>query len=165
MYNFLPLIVLSFLMGITPAAADNEIQEALVAVYEEFSTEYKIATAELIKQTKCLASVVYHEARGESLHGQIAVAQVVINRKKSGYYPTTACAVAFQKAQFTGLNKIKYNEESYRVAVNAMNGDYSDQLKGATHFHTVNVNPRWARGNKMKRVGRVGSHIFYRMMV
>src|SRR5512139_4045578 len=62
-------------------------------------------------ETECLAAVIYHEARGESLKGQLAVGQVVLNRAESKYFPNNICKVAFQPHQFTGLRRVKYNKE------------------------------------------------------
>ena len=157
MISFLPLIVLPFLLLKSPLV-NNDIVDASVMLHEA-AVKFKE------KQTKCLASVVYHEARGEPLKGKIAVAQVVLNRKKSKWYPDTICKVAFQKAQFTGLKEIKYNDDTYKIAKQAIEGKFKGKIHGATHYHALEVNPKWASWDKLKRVSQIGNHIFYRMTV
>lgn len=112
---------------------------------------------------KCLASVIYHEARGEKLNGQIAVGHVVLNRVKLKNYPNSICKVAFQPHQFTDLKRIKYDEKSLHVAKKVMSNTFKPPLWFATHYHSTSVNPRWANWSKLERIGKVGNHIFYRL--
>ncbi|MEM8787602.1 MAG: cell wall hydrolase [Pseudomonadota bacterium] len=125
----------------------------------------------------CLAEALYFEARGESLEGQIAVAEVILNRVDSGRYPDTICGVVTQgeqrrhACQFSfrcdGLPETIAEERAYdhvgRVARAMLDG--SDRLftDGATHYHTVAVSPRWSR--KLTETARIGRHIFYRYPV
>ena len=157
MISFLPLIVLPFLL-------------LNVQTVDKDQTNFSVDLTNAIKkfeekQTKCLAAVVYHEARGEPLKGKIAVAQVVLNRKRSKWYPNTICKVAFQKAQFTGLKEIKYNDDTYKIAKQAIEGKFKGKMHGATHYHALEVNPTWASWDKLKKVSQIGNHIFYRMTV
>ena len=114
------------------------------------------------KEVKCLASAIYHEARGESHPGQVQVAHVVINRKNSGKYPNKICAVVFQPKQFSGLYKIRYDTQSYHVAKKVYTGVYKPPLWNVTHYHTTSVNPHWASWSKLTKVGKIGNHVFYR---
>ena len=127
----------------------------------------------------CLAQAIYHEARGESREGQLAVANVIINRAMSKKFPTTLCGVVFQNAdqgyhrcQFTfacdgrsdmGTEKAAWNRATKMAAV-----AYSEFRQGdrpgvipnsALYYHTVSVNPGWS--DKFKRVAVIGAHEFY----
>lgn len=116
--------------------------------------------------TFCLALVVYTEARGEPLDGQLLVAEVVINRVQMEQYPDDVCTVAFQQHQFSGLKDTPDLETifvdpawqtSVDVAVEALQGPTLGS--GATHYHTTKVTPFWSK--KLTRVGKYGRHIFY----
>ncbi|MDO8705381.1 MAG: cell wall hydrolase [Sulfuricaulis sp.] len=116
----------------------------------------------------CLAAVVYHEARGEPVHAQHAVAQVVLNR--AGRDPERVCTEARRPWQFAW----KPGHEQARGHVKRPGGrawlqakvvagsawHVADFTAGATHFHAVYVRPMWAP--RMVEVGRWGGHIFYR---
>jgi len=110
---------------------------------------------------ECLATAVYHEARGEPTDGKIAVAQVVVNRTKLNFYPKSVCGVVFQRNQFTGLHAVKYNKDAMRIAKQVLRGA-SDIMAEATHFHTVNVMPKWASSPTMVYLGQIGDHLFYK---
>lgn len=130
---------------------------------------------ERAKAEKCLADAVYFESRGEPLRGQIAVAQVVMNRVFSGYYPTDVCGVVYQNAhrhlscQFTfACDGIKDKitepdawERAQRVATETLDGKHwlSDVGK-ATHYHAYWVRPWWVR--TMHKLDKIGVHTFYR---
>jgi len=127
------------------------------------------------KAEKCLANAVYFEARSEPVRGQIAVAQVVMNRAFSGYYPNDVCGVVYQNAhrhlacQFTfacdGIPDVVNDEESWerakRISRETLDGKLwlSDVAK-ATHYHASYVRPWWARA--MKQLSHIGLHHFYR---
>ena len=125
--------------------------------------------------TFCLALVVYTEARGEPLDGQLLVAEVVLNRVQMEQYPDDVCTVAFQQHQFSGLKNTPDLETifvdpawqtSIEVAVEAL-AQRSEHTalqgptlgSGATHYHTTKVTPYWSK--KLTRVGKYGRHIFY----
>lgn len=124
---------------------------------------------------RCLANAIYFEARSEPLKGQIAVAQVVINRAFSGFYPNDICGVVYQNAhrrlacQFTfacdGKSKAIHDRGSWaranRIAKQALDGQlYETAVGTSTHYHAVYVRPVWAR--EMKKNVRFGVHNFYR---
>ena len=115
----------------------------------------------------CLALVVYTEARGEPLDGQLLVAEVVLNRVQMESYPDTVCAVAFEPHQFSGLNTTPDLEDifvdpawqtSINVAIEAL--EDTTLGSGATHFHNNKKTPYWAR--KMTLLGKYGRHTFYK---
>ena len=125
---------------------------------------------------KCLADAIYFEARGEPLEGQQAVAQVVINRVFSGYYPHDVCGVVYQNAdrhlacQFTfacegrDLSKIDEPdmwEQAKRIARDALDGKiWLADIGHATHYHAYWVHPSWV--HEMVRLYKLGVHTFYR---
>lgn len=127
------------------------------------------------KAEKCLADAVYFEARGESVRGQIAVAQVVMNRVFSGYYPGNVCGVVYQNAhrhlacQFTfacdgipeRVNEPDAWERAKRIASATLDGKFwlADVGK-ATHYHAYWVHPWWVR--TMRKLDKIGVHTFYR---
>jgi spore germination cell wall hydrolase CwlJ-like protein len=130
----------------------------------------------LSKEAVCLATAIYHEARGEPVKGQKAVAEVIMTRAQSGRYPASICGVVYQNShqhlacQFTFTCDGKTDKPrdmtawnlSKRIAVAAMTRAKSKRpiTKWATHYHADYVNPRWA--SKLHKTTRIGTHIFYR---
>ena len=127
------------------------------------------------KGEKCLAEAVYFEARGEAVRGQIAVAQVVMNRVFSGFYPATICGVVYQNAnrhlacQFTFacdnvrevINEPEMWERAKRIAKATLNGKlWLPEVGKSTHYHAYWVRPSWV--HEMKKMYRFGVHTFYR---
>ncbi|KAG1650447.1 GTPase Der [Nymphon striatum] len=127
------------------------------------------------KEQKCLAEGIYFEARGEPVSGQAAVAQVILNRVRNPTYPKTICGVVYQndhwrnRCQFSfacdGIRDRVTSKRSWRtaqdVAIAVSAGKiWFTEVGSSTHYHATYVNPRWARS--MKKVGKIGLHIFYR---
>jgi spore germination cell wall hydrolase CwlJ-like protein len=127
------------------------------------------------KAVKCLTEAIYFEARGESVRGQIAVAQVVMNRVFSGYYPGTVCGVVFQNAnrhlacQFTfacdGIPEVVREPEAWdrakKIAAETLDGQlWLPEVGKATHYHAYWVRPSWV--HEMTRMYKLGVHTFYR---
>jgi spore germination cell wall hydrolase CwlJ-like protein len=125
-------------------------------------------------QWKCLAEALYFEARGESVRGQFAVAEVILNRVESAIYPDTVCGVIEQgtgelyQCQFTytcdGAAETIHEPKAWaqvgKVARAMLDGAPRMLTKGATHYHTKHVSPRWAR--VYPRTATIGVHHFYR---
>jgi spore germination cell wall hydrolase CwlJ-like protein len=122
---------------------------------------------------ECLTDAVYYEARSESLSGQAAVAQVVLNRVKHPAYPKSVCAVVFQGSghsgcqfSFTCDGSMRHRREALAwdrargVAARVLAGALTARVGSATHYHTLAVSPFWAPS--MLRVTTVGAHVFYR---
>ena len=116
----------------------------------------------VVTELDCLASAIYHEARGESTKSQLAIGQVVLNRTNSRHFPDNICKVVFQPKQFTGLRRVKYNKETLQNAKKVLKGS-AKWLTDATHFHTPAVNPKWASSPRMEPRGQIGGHLFYKM--
>jgi len=127
------------------------------------------------KSEKCLAEAVYFESRGEAVRGQIAVAQVVLNRAFSGYYPTTVCGVVYQNkyrhfaCQFTFacdntpdvIREPDMWERAKKIAKAMLDGQiWLSEVAKSTHYHAYWVRPSWV--SEMKRMYKFGVHTFYR---
>ena len=125
--------------------------------------------ADLDEQGKCLATAVYFESMGEPLEGQLAVAEVVMNRARSGRYPASWCGVIKQKAQFSFVRagrfpRIDAGCEAWRraqaitriAALRLTSTLPSDVL----WYHADYVAPSWRRN--LQRVEKIGAHVFYR---
>jgi spore germination cell wall hydrolase CwlJ-like protein len=127
------------------------------------------------KSEKCLAEAVYFEARGEAVRGQIAVAQVVLNRAFSGYYPTTVCGVVYQNkyrhyaCQFTFacdrypdvIREPEMWERARKIAKAMLDGLlWLPEVGKSTHYHAYWVRPSWV--GEMKKMYKFGVHTFYR---
>ena len=135
----------------------------------------------------CLALNTYHEAKNQSLVGQIATAQVVMNRVEDKRFPNTICEVVKQgptrpswedpkkeypikhRCQFSwycdGKSDIPKNEKAWKKAQDyaylvLYNRIAIDVTEGATHYHATYVKPSWAKTKT--RTTRIESHIFYR---
>ncbi|MBV8685527.1 MAG: cell wall hydrolase [Alphaproteobacteria bacterium] len=120
------------------------------------------------REQDCLANAVYFESRGEPVEGQLAVAQVVLNRAASGRYPTSLCAVITQKAQFSFIRHGRFpaadkGSEAWRKAV-AVAKIAREKLAPSVPddvlwYHATYVAPSW--GKRLNRTTQIGLHIFY----
>lgn len=134
----------------------------------------------------CLALAIYHEARGETYSGQVAVARVILNRTLSRAYPASICGVVYENAhrgsrcQFSFACDDRSDLPSHRrswkasvdVAARMLCRERCEQpltapasataalrFHRATHYHTVRVSPSWSK--KLVPLGRVGEHVFF----
>jgi spore germination cell wall hydrolase CwlJ-like protein len=127
------------------------------------------------KSEKCLAEAVYFEARGEAVRGQIAVAQVVMNRTFSGFYPNTVCGVVYQNkhrhyaCQFTFacdnvadvVREPDMWDRAKKIAKAMLDGQlWLPEVAKSTHYHAYWVHPSWV--SEMKKMYKFGVHTFYR---
>jgi spore germination cell wall hydrolase CwlJ-like protein len=127
------------------------------------------------KSEKCLAEAVYFESRGEAVRGQIAVAQVVLNRAFSGFYPTTVCGVVYQNkhrhlaCQFTFacdnvadvVREPDMWDRAKKIAKAMLDGQlWLPEVGKSTHYHAYWVHPSWV--SEMKKMYKFGVHTFYR---
>jgi hypothetical protein len=128
------------------------------------------------REERCLTEAVYFESRSEPAEGQAAVAQVVLNRAKSGLYPSSICGVVFQNrhryraCQFSFAcegRALRVTEPeawatARRIARSVLEGKtYVADVGNSTHYHADYVRPRWARA--LKKMDVIGHHIFYRL--
>lgn len=155
------------------AAPGAEILEPVIALDDDAEEIAEDAVAEEIaindtvdSDLLCLAKIVRHEAANQSMTGQLAVAQLVMNRVNSARFPNAICDVAHQRGQFFNTNA--YNpsrndqrwENAMEVAIDARNG-ISDPVVGeAVFYHAAYVTPRFHRSRP--RVTQIEDHIFYR---
>ena len=123
---------------------------------------------------RCLAEALYFEARGESVKGQFAVAEVILNRVDNPDFPDTVCGVVHQgtgrkyQCQFTYtcdghkevIREPRAFEQVGKVAHLMVEGAPRPLTKGATHYHTRFVTPRWSR--VYPKVASIGVHHFYK---
>jgi hypothetical protein len=137
----------------------------------------EVEVGERHPEWRCLAEALYFEARGENLIGQVAVAEVILNRVDSETFPATVCGVVRQGTGKLNLcqfsfycdgkpediaNRKKF-EEVGKVAWTMLQGEPRTITGNATYYHTTAVKPRWAK--RMIRTARIGAHIFYRRPV
>ena len=177
-------------MASLPAAADEAARvpdsgESIAAKGEVNSDNQRVKTpAERLglfdekaraKSEKCLAEAVYFEARGEAVRGQIAVAQVVMNRAFSGFYPGTICGVVYQNkhrhlaCQFTFacdnvadiVREPDMWDRAKKIAKAMLDGQlWLPEVGKSTHYHAYWVRPSWV--SEMKKMYKFGVHTFYR---
>lgn len=124
------------------------------------------------EQWQCLAQALYHEARGETVKGEFAVAEVILNRVDSPQYPNSVCGVVNQGGN--GGCQFSFTCDGYsdrireqgawiqagKIARLMLDGAPRDLTMGATHFHTRGVSPDWSR--RFDRTASIGAHLFYR---
>ena len=137
----------------------------------------KVKITKRTKQWKCLTEALYFEARGESRPGQIAVAEVILNRVDSALYPNSVCKVVQQGQHRRNGCQFSYNCDGKRNRIGndkvferlgklafKMMQNVPRKLTGeALYYHNTSVKPRWVR--KLVRTAKIGSHIFYRPAV
>lgn len=138
------------------------------------SPTIRINLNDLERERRCLTESIYFEARGESAIGQLAIAEVVLNRVTSGRYPSSICGVVFQgrssnQCQFSFACSADMDKprdriawrKAQRLAHYVLSGEVTTSIVGsATYYHAAYVYPHWAPS--MIEVAKIGHHIFYR---
>jgi spore germination cell wall hydrolase CwlJ-like protein len=159
----------------TPALASEQLAyaRANAPVTGGFASGKAIEVSD--KELWCLATAIYFEARGETYRGQVAVAQVVLNRVSDRRYPDTICGVVFQNqhrrnsCQFSfacdgipeSVNDRKSWAQAEDIAKRYAAGElYLTEVGDATHYHATYVRPAWAP--RMQKVTQIGLHVFYK---
>ena len=123
-------------------------------------------TGPLRPEVECMARTVYHEAANQALSGQLAVAQVILNRVSSGAFPRSVCAVVDQPGQFSrapvtpGAGTAKPWSAAVAIAVIAEEHRFPQIAPGAMFFHAASMRPAWS--DEHERIAQIGDHIFYR---
>ena len=169
--------------AIESADLSNQPVVLTASLLTDYAKQEFVPTTKRVKladdERLCLTQAIYHEARGESREGQLAVANVIINRAMSKKYPSTICGVVFQnadkgryKCQFTfacdgrsdmGRERAAWNR-SMQMADEAFYEFQRGERPGVVpnsvlFYHTTAVAPRWS--NTFRRVAAIGSHVFY----
>ncbi|MCA0978912.1 cell wall hydrolase [Qipengyuania flava] len=153
---------------------EEAVQESTDVDFPEADSLYELvaempATENLSDEMRCLAGAVYFESRGEPLAGQLAVAQVIVNRSESHQFPSSYCGVVYQRSQFSfvrggAMPRIKTGSTAWKrakaIARIAHQGLWDSEAHDALYFHAKYVKPSWAR----KKIARatIDTHIFYR---
>ena len=152
---------------------------AVVASVTEDQSPLEAAAAKMADERQCLAEALYYEARGEGKDGQKAVAEVVLTRVQSRYFPSTICGVVHEGAEQPGKHcqfsyacdgSLKRPKDtvawrhSVDLASRIMAGSerLSDETGHAIAYHNIDVQPAWSE--TMERTAQVGNHIFYKFM-
>jgi N-acetylmuramoyl-L-alanine amidase len=129
--------------------------------------ETNSAQTPLDTEEKCLASAIFYEARSESFEGQLAVAQVILNRVESGRFANSICGVVLQSGQFSfvrggAIPTISPASQDWREAIAiariAQAKLHRSDAANALFFHAAHVNPKW----RLNRIASIGNHVFYR---
>ncbi|MFL9840209.1 cell wall hydrolase [Sphingomonas sp. ST-64] len=159
------------LAALEEETADSRIIDAI----DETEATYQSLAAAVAAQPalsddaelNCLAIGVYYESKGEPLEGQLAVAEVILNRAKSRRFPASVCGVLTQRGQFSFVRggrlpqppvSARAWKTALAVAQVARDDAWDSRVSNALFFHARYVSPGWRRA----RIGSVGNHIFYR---
>jgi spore germination cell wall hydrolase CwlJ-like protein len=151
---FKSIVLLSITMMLVFVVTD------LIEKTESLSIENTFPESEV----ECLAKNIYFEARGESLKGMQAVANVVMNRvRRTG---NSVCTIVYQPYQFSwtlykhAIDDYDSFNKAKEIASEALDNKLKDITNGSTHFHAVYVDPEWA--HQLKYTKTIGNHIFYK---
>lgn len=181
--NFFSGIVFGILIGFVTAPVIVGLMPSRAEASTSVSVPESPDETFIKEETSCLAANIYFEARGEGTVGQVAVARVTINRTLREGFPSTICGVVTAGIKDASGKQKKHRcafswycdglpdvvsdpvlyRKIYRMAESFVRGHRDDELditEGATHFHTVAVNPAWK--HELRRVARIGDHLFYR---
>lgn len=196
-------LVLAWILGAAPAAAELPLEQGLAMALSAERAAMRQMTPMVVSrattplespesmlrydvsylldlpqsndpEVNCLQEAIYHEARGEDVLGQYAVAEVILNRVDLPNFPDDVCGVVRQNAHRSNACQFSYacngrsvemrDAEARRlagaIAQILLSGAPRELTEGATHFHTADVRPSWAA--RFHRTARYGAHIFYR---
>ncbi len=166
-------IASAFKAVLNPGAANGKIR--LGRGDHKWAAKPLPTRARTAEERRCLANGIYFEARGESVEGQKAVAQVIVNRVKNPAYPNSVCGVVYQNKHMKNACQFSFACDGIRdrvsagrhwkmakkVANDAIDGRvWLSSIGSSSHYHADYVKPRWRRS--MKRMVKIGRHIFYR---
>ncbi len=155
---------------VAPAAVPAAVEPTTTVEDEEFDTLAEAVAAQdnaaADEALECLAGAIYFESKGEPLTGQLAVAEVIINRAKSGRFPTDVCAVVKQRGQFSfvrggqipTINIGKAYRTAIAVAKVALADAWNSPAQKALYFNTADRRP----AGRVIKVASIGNHVFYR---
>lgn len=158
-----------------PVAEQPEVAEAEESAEEAIDPEASLAEKVAAlrgsdpgdREMECLAAGIYFESKSESLAGQLAVGHVIADRASSGRFPSSYCGVLFQRGQFSFVRGKSYPsvprssrqwQNAVAIAKIVHEDMHASPVAKSLFFHAKRVSPGW----RMKRVGSVGNHVFYR---
>ena len=168
----MPVFVSEAVIQPLPETPDSQAAEAAPAPQAASLRDLVLATptdGALSAELECLAGAIYFEARGEPLMGQLAVAEVIINRSQSGRFPATYCGVVRQPGQFSFVRKgaipqARRQSQAWNNAVAVARIAHGDKWQthagDALYFHARSVRPSWS--HRKQALATIDSHIFYR---
>ena len=181
--------ILVFIFGFYETPEEQEIilqVETPITIREEKSVVEETVDDQHLAAMECLALNIYHESRGDSLAGQAAVADVVLNRVDSHLFPNTICEVVKQAVYIEnwkgnivpkrhachfswycdGVSDEPGDPDawlaSYAIAEEMVEGKWRGITDGATHYHAAHMRASWANDRGMKYRGTIGQHEFYK---
>ena len=189
MYRYVLVALAAFIFTAVYFVNNPNVETRVVEFHTETIKEVEVVPVNIIDydELECMALNIYHEARGERIEGQVAVSQVVLNRKKSNFFPNTVCGVIKQakisrwylehhnkavpvrnQCQFSWYCDGKSDSpqdmrawgHSLTIASQVMRGEHPDMTGGAMFYHAHYVEPYWK--HTMLHVGNVGDHLFYK---
>lgn len=165
-----PQFVAKPLVQALPETASPEPQPRVAAAsLSALVGDMQDQEAALDEQMRCLAGAIYFEARGEPLAGQLAVAEVVVNRAASGKFPASYCGVVTQRSQFSFVKRGRMPtapahslawKRAKAIAQIAHRGLWDSQAEGSLYFHARHVAPSWS--NRRQAMARISNHVFYK---
>ena len=145
---------------VKPAAAPASLNDLVISFVDRHDQD---------AEQLCLANAVYFEARSEPLEGQLAVAEVVLNRAASGIFPTGICDVVTQRAQFSFVRNGKLPDadkgsacwhRALAIADIARKRSLAGEIASdVLWYHATYVSPSWDR--QRTRIAQIGKHIFF----
>lgn len=156
-----------------------------VSVFAQSAGSLRLKIAPVKSESYCMGLAIYHEARGETLIGQIMVAATILNRARSSAYPDTVCGVVFHNqhrfnaCQFSftcdGLSDFPKNKDKFEELITLGEIVMSDsvpnfifdghlemekKLNNVTHYHRYDINTSWSK--KLGKIGQFGDHVFFK---
>lgn len=168
--SFISLVTIVIVLGMAVHGLKLVVLNKFSKLEPATSSEITVKMRE--RQLACLARNIYYEAGSEPFEGQVAVAQVTLNRMTSGKFPDDVCEVVYQKngtlCQFSWycsnpnnalkpISSAQFNESMEVAKKVLLEGFRLPSLNSALYFHNTQVSPNWNR----KRVAQIGGHIFY----
>ena len=165
--ELVPQFVVKAVVQPTPDAGDDALLENASSLRELVSR--MPGDIEQDEQMKCLAGAIFFEARGEPLTGQLAVAEVIINRAASSRFPASYCGVVLQRAQFSFVKhghmpsipaRAATWQRAKAIAQIAHRGLWDSKAEGSLYFHARSVAPAWS--GRHQAMARISNHVFYK---
>ena len=159
-----PLQMVQSLPVPTPVEAADDTNDDFSSLADAVAAQDSAVADEALR---CLAGAIYFESKGEPLAGQLAVAEVIINRAKSGRFADNICGVVKQRGQFSFVRggqmpSIDSTRSAYRTALAvakvAIADAWDSPAPKALFFHAARVRPSWG----LTKIAAIGNHVFYR---